>query len=162
MRWSRRVYFFRRSTLSDHAKWIADTSLLSSRVTHSRSQMVIFTHIQTRWRLLLRFFLWCKLIHSLALMSNKLPCQSCTQSQWNFLKFGLSSCFMVFLFVWAILFCRMGGGGGRGGEGERKDATGEPVSVLMLHDVFLFFYYLLLVFPNHVIIQKTIWYKPKR
>lgn len=50
----------------------------------------------------------------------------------------------------------MGGGGGRGGEGERKDATGEPVSVLMLHDVFLFFYYLLLVFPNHVIIQKTI------
>lgn len=53
------------------------------------------------------------------------------------------------------MFCRKGGGGGRGGEGERKDATGEPVSVLMLHDVFLFFYYLLLVFPNHVIIQKT-------
>ena len=50
-----------------------------------------------------------------------------------------------------------GGEGGRGGgEGERKDATGEPVSVLMLHEVFLFFYYLLLVFPNHVIIQKTI------
>ena len=69
---------------------------------------------------------------------------------------------MVFLFFFcAILFCRMGGGGGRGGgkgggEGERKDATGEPVSVLMLHEVFLFFYYLLLVFPNHVIIQKTI------
>ena len=118
MRWSWRVDFFGRSTLSDHAKWTADTSLLSSHVTHSRSRMVIFTHIQTRWRLLLRFFLWCKLIYSLALMSNKLPCQSCTQSQWNFLKFGLSSCFMVFLFVWAILFCRMGGGGGEGrGEG---------------------------------------------
>ena len=47
-------------------------------------------------------------------------------------------------------------GGGRGrGEGERKDATREPVSVLMLHDVFFFLYCLLLVFPNHVIIQKT-------
>ena len=28
--------------------------------------------------------------------------------------------------------------GGGGGEGERKDATREPVSVLMLHEVFLF------------------------
>ena len=27
---------------------------------------------------------------------------------------------------------------GGGGEGERKDATREPVSVLMLHDVFFF------------------------
>lgn len=55
------------------------------------------------------------------------------------------------------MFCRKGGGGGRGGgrEGERKDATRELVSVLMLHEVFLFFYCLLLVFPNHVIIQKT-------
>lgn len=31
-----------------------------------------------------------------------------------------------------------GGGEGGGGEGERKDATREPVSVLMLHDVFFF------------------------
>lgn len=31
-----------------------------------------------------------------------------------------------------------GGRGGGGGEGERKDATREPVSVLMLHEVFLF------------------------
>lgn len=56
------------------------------------------------------------------------------------------------------MFCRKGGGGGREGEGgkeERKDATREPVSVLMLHDVFFFLYCLLLVFPNHVIIQKT-------
>ena len=69
---------------------------------------------------------------------------------------------MVFLFFFFAPFCFVGwvaeggGEGGRGGEGERKDATGEPVSVLMLHEVFLFFYYLLLVFPNHVIIQKTI------
>ena len=50
---------------------------------------------------------------------------------------------MVFLFFFAP-FCFVGwvaeggGEGGRGGEGERKDATREPVSVLMLHDVFFF------------------------
>ena len=73
--------------------------------------------------------------------------------QFVFLFYGFPFCFAPFCFVGWVA---EGGRGGGGGEGERKDATREPVSVLMLHDVFFFLYCLLLVFPNHVIIQKTI------